>query len=144
MFVLYSKKSDGAFIYVNDVVLSYEEEQPVSSPAAFQLTNLNVAVPEFTSNHIEGAGVHMWVDPASIGLTMENWGTVTKEVSATVEGYTIGEHFLSDPSADAVRCFVTLDHAPAADEIVTLNVTITIDGQAYQAAVAFQNGALAQ
>ena len=142
VFVTRSTNNGSTYLYVGNCVLGYEE--PSSSPAAFQLTNLNVAAPEFTSNHIEGAGVHMWVDPASIGLTMENWGTVTKEVSATAEGYTIGEHFLSDPSANAVRCFVTLDHAPAADEIITLNVTITIDGHAYQAAVAFQNGALAQ
>ena len=136
MFVLYSKKSDGAFIYVNDVVLSYEEEQPVSSPAAFQVaTDAN--------NHIDGAGVEIWVTSESINLSDANWGTSTHSVAATAEGYTVNEAFLSVPSAATIRCFVGLNHAPAADELLVLNISITVNGVVYQGTVSFQNGVLA-
>jgi len=108
-------------------------EEPASSPAAFQVTNLQAE--GNARNHIEGAGAWIWIDPTSIGLTAENMAQFT--VAATCESLNVVEAFFSDYSASAVRCYVVLSAAPAADATTTINLTITHDDATYQGSVSF-------
>ena len=114
------------------------DETPASSPAAFQVTNLEAE--GNARNHIEGAGAWIWIDPTSIGLTAENMGQFT--VAAASEGLEVAEAFLSDYSASAVRCYVRFTNAPAGGNAI-IDVAITHDGVTYQRTVAFENNELA-
>ena len=141
MFVLYSKKSDGAFIYVNDVVLSYEEEQPASSPAAFQLANLQAE--GNARNHIEGAGAWIWIDAQSIGFTEEKRAEFTVEAATSGQAPAIVGQQLDDFSNGALRCYVTFANAEFA-ATTTINLTIHHGDVAYQGTVVFAGNELAQ
>ena len=108
-------------------------EEPASSPAAFQLTNLQAE--GNARNHIEGAGAWIWIDPTSIGLTAENMAQFS--ATATCESINVVGTLFSDYSASAVRCYVTLASAPAADATTTINLTITNGDASYQGTVSF-------
>ncbi|MBO4623112.1 MAG: DUF5011 domain-containing protein [Bacilli bacterium] len=104
-----------------------------SSPAAFQLTNLQAEGD--ARNHIEGAGAWIWIDPTSIGLTAENMAQFS--ATATCESINVVGTLFSNYSASAVRCYVTLASAPAADATTTINLTITNGDASYQGTVSF-------
>ena len=134
-FVLTHSEASNDQVRFSSMVITYVEggEQPVSSPAAFQVTNLEAE--GNARNHIEGAGAWIWIDPTSIGLTAENMAQFS--VSATCESLNVVNAFFSDYSASAVRCYVELSAAPAADATTTINLTITHDDATYQGSVSF-------
>ena len=129
--VVAKSSADGKYLYIGDFYLTYEE--PASSPAAFQVTNLEAE--GNNRNHIEGAGAWIWIDPTSIGLTAENMAQFT--ATATCEGLNVVEAFFSDYSASAVRCYVVLSAAPAAEATTTINLTIAHGDATYQGSVSF-------
>ena len=137
--VIVSKSSvgDSTYLYIGETLLSYEE--PASSPAAFELTNLTAE--GNNRNHIEGAGAWIWIDPTSIGLTGANLAEF--EVAATCESLTVSNAFLSDYSESAVRCYVEFTSAPAADATTIVNITLTHNGVSYQGSVTFVGNELA-
>ena len=131
VFVTRSTNNGSTYLYVGNCVLGYEE--PASSPATFQVTNLQAE--GNARNHIEGAGAWIWIDPTSIGLTAENMAQFT--ATATCESINVVGTLFSDYSASAVRCYVTLASAPAADATTTINLTITNGDASYQGTVSF-------
>ena len=137
VFVTKSSVQDSTYLYIGNVLLTYEE--PVSSPASFQVTNLEAE--GNNRNHIEGAGAWIWIDPASIGLTGANLNEF--EVAATCETLTVSNAFLSDYSESAVRCYVVFASAPGAEDTTVINITLTHDGVTYQGTVSFVGNELA-
>ena len=131
VFVTKSANNGSTYLYVGNCVLGYEE--PASSPATFQVTNLQAEGD--ARNHIEGAGAWIWIDPTSIGLTAENMGQFT--ATATCESINVVGTLFSNYSASAVRCYVTLASAPAADATTTIHLTITNGDASYQGQVSF-------
>ena len=137
--VVAKSAANGKYLYIGDFFLTYEEEQPASSPATFELTNLDKT--DNNRNHIDGAGIWIWVKPESIGYTGAEHANF--RVSATVEGFTVNDAFLSDPSETAVRCYVLLGSAPAADATVVVNLTIAHGDSTFQGNVVFTANELA-
>ena len=131
VFVTKSALQKNTYLYVGSIKLAYEE--PASSPATFQLANLQAE--GNARNHIEGAGAWIWIDPTSIGLTAENMAQFS--ATATCESLNVVEAFFSDYSASAVRCYVKLASAPAADATTTIHLTITNGDASYQGQVSF-------
>ena len=131
VFVTRSTNNGSTYLYVGNCVLGYEE--PASSPATFQVTNLQAE--GNARNHIEGAGAWIWIDPTSIGLTAENLAQFS--ATATCESINVVRAFFSDYSASAVRCYVELASAPAADATTTIHLTITNGDASYQGQVSF-------
>ena len=114
--------SGNAFLYLDDVALyGVKEEQPEPSTTSIFYTEGEGN----KANHIEGAGVWLWVKMSEIG--MEGPNSSQFSTSATVEGFTVVDNFLSDFDFDLgiVRSYVVLASAPVNQ---TIEVVLTITG----------------
>ena len=76
------------------------------------------------ANHIEGAGIWLWIKMSEIGMDGPNSSQFS--TSATVEGFTVVDNFLSDFdfTLGIVRSYVVLASAPV-NQTVTVELTIT-------------------
>ena len=128
---------------ISAIEISYteDEEQPASSPAAFQLANLEAE--GNARNHIEGAGAWIWIDASSMGLTAENKAEFTVEAETSGQAPAIVGQQLDDLANGAVRCYVTFANAEFA-ATTTINLTIHHGDVAYQGTVVFAGNELAQ
>ncbi|MBP5551358.1 MAG: DUF5011 domain-containing protein [Bacilli bacterium] len=117
------------------------DETPASSPAAFQLANLEAE--GNARNHIEGAGAWIWIDASSMGLTAENKAEFTVEAETSGQAPAIVGQQLDDLANGAVRCYVTFANAEFA-ATTTINLTIHHGDVAYQGTVIFSGNELAQ
>ncbi len=110
-----------AFLYLDDVALfGVKEEQPEPSTTSIFYTEGEGN----KANHIEGAGIWLWVKMSEIGMVGENSSQFS--TSATVEGFTGVDNFLSDFdfALGIVRSYVVLASAPV-NQTVTVELTIT-------------------
>ena len=117
-----SAMNGSAFLYLDDVALfGVKEEQPEPSTTSIFYTEGEGN----KANHIEGAGVWLWVKMSEIG--MEGPNSSQFSTSATVEGFTVVDNFLSDFDFDLgiVRSYVVLASAPVNQ---TIEVVLTITG----------------
>ena len=117
-----SAMNGNAFLYLDDVALfGVKEEQPEPSTTSIFYTEGEGN----KANHIEGAGVWLWVKMSEIG--MEGPNSSQFSTSATVEGFTVVDNFLSDFDFDLgiVRSYVVLASAPVNQ---TIEVVLTITG----------------
>ncbi|MBO7086557.1 MAG: hypothetical protein J6W25_05595, partial [Bacilli bacterium] len=126
---------------ISAIEISYVEEEAASSPAAFQLANLEAE--GNARNHIEGAGAWIWIDASSMGLTAENKAEFTVEAETSGQAPAIVGQQLDDLANGAVRCYVTFANAEFA-ATTTINLTIHHGDVAYQGTVIFSGNELAQ
>ena len=135
--VFIGKSSASGYIYFNNLKLTYEE--PASSPAALQFTN--VAEGE-DRQHIEGAGAWVWLDATALGITESNKAEYEVEVTTTGQAPEIVGYEIDVIRNGGARCYVRFVNAEFA-ATTTINVSITHNGVVYQGTIVFAGNELA-
>ena len=137
--VFKSAKSSSAYLYLDNIIFSQEkagEVEPQEEEVEFELY---MAGEGNGRNHIEGAGVWIWVDKASI----EGAFADVTEVAASAEGFVIADAFKSDDATETFRIYVVLSRGVGAEEEVTVNVSFKLGNTRYSKAVEFKGTELA-
>ena len=127
---------------VTKIVIEYEvdgNEQPASSPAALQFTN--VAEGE-DRQHIEGAGAWVWLDATALGITDSNKAEYEVEVTTTGQAPAIAGYEIDIIRNGGARCYVRFASAEFA-ATTTINVSVTHNGVVYQGTIVFAGNELA-
>ena len=100
-------------------------------------------------NHIQGAGVWVWIKSSSIGYTGSNWSEmdVTNVEITNRDDFIVQNFFMSDPSAEMVRVYIIMDKGiPETDTTTELTFRIRVENATtyYVSDVSFLGTALAQ
>jgi len=79
---------------------------------------------------IEGAGIWVWVDGASVGYTggadLSKFSVVDATITGSVNTYTLMDKFVSDPTDTYFRVYLVMDKGVPADSTETIVVKVQI------------------
>lgn len=98
-----------------------------------------------SATRVEGAGVWIWVDSSSCGITLENFASAEKTATVSmkdaggveVAAAAVNDVVISDVTADYFRVYVVLNMAPVDGWSTTIDFTITVGSNTYGGSATF-------